>query len=174
MTIPKAIGRLRTHEENQKGKKEVKDNGEKLLYSHADLEARIAKERKKYEGSSSKKTDGRGGGKSRGQDRPQGAGRGKGDRFIDERRPRDYDISQVKCFNCNEKGHFAKECKQLDRRLKANLVKKRDDEEEHLMLMETCVLTLDAQDTNQKVFLNVRKVIPKLQATQNIAWYLDT
>jgi hypothetical protein len=41
MTIPKAIGRLRTHEENQKGKKEVKDNGEKLLYSHADLEARI-------------------------------------------------------------------------------------------------------------------------------------
>jgi transposase InsO family protein len=53
-------------------------------------------------------------------------------------------------------------------------VKKRDDEEEHLMLMEMCVLTLDAQDMNQKVFLNERKVILKLQGTQNIAWYLDT
>jgi hypothetical protein len=93
MTIPEAIERLRTHEENQKGKKEFKDNGEKLLYSHADLEARIAKERKKYEGSSSKKTDGRGGGKGRGQDCPQEVGRGKGDHFIDEIRPRDYDIS---------------------------------------------------------------------------------
>jgi hypothetical protein len=44
MTIPEAIGRLRTHEENRKGKKEAKDNGEKLLYLHADLEACIAKE----------------------------------------------------------------------------------------------------------------------------------
>jgi hypothetical protein len=36
------------------------------------------------------------------------------------------------------------------------------------------MLTLDTQDTNQKGFLNERKVIPKMQGTQNIAWYLDT
>ena len=47
MTVPEAIGRLRTHEENQKGRKESKDYGGKLLYSQADFEARLAKERKK-------------------------------------------------------------------------------------------------------------------------------
>jgi len=40
--------------------------------------------------------------------------------------------------------------------------------------MEKCVLTLDTPGMNQKVFLNKRKVIPKLKGTQNIAWYLDT
>jgi hypothetical protein len=145
-----------------------------MVRSHAYLEARIAKEQKNFEGSSSKKPDSRDGGKGCGQDSSQGAGRGKGVRFIDERRPRDYDKSKVKCFNCNETSHFAKECKQPDRRLKANLVKKGDDEVVHLLLMEKCVLTLDAPDMNQRVFLNERKVIPKLKGSKNIAWYLDT
>jgi hypothetical protein len=173
--VPDAIGRLRTHEENQKGKKEAKDSGEKLLYTHAELEARVAKERKKFQSSSSKKPDGRGSGKERGQDRPQGSGRGKGDRFIDERRPREYDITEVKCFNCNKKGHFAKDCKEPDRRVKANLAKRGDDEEEHMLLAESCVLTLDNPCLNRsRVFLHERKVIPKLKGNQNTRWYLDT
>jgi tellurite resistance protein len=33
MTVPEAIGRLRTHEENHKGRKEANDNGEKSRLS---------------------------------------------------------------------------------------------------------------------------------------------
>ena len=33
MTVPEAIERLRTHEENRKGKKQMKEDGEKLLYT---------------------------------------------------------------------------------------------------------------------------------------------
>ena len=117
MTVPEAIERLRTHEENRKGKKQTKDDREKLLYTRAELEAQFAKERRKKEGISN--SGGRGGsrvGKGRGGVRSQGSGRNDTEKFIDDRRPCDYEKSKVKCFNCNLFGHFVNECRKPDKR----------------------------------------------------------
>ncbi|KAE8689063.1 hypothetical protein F3Y22_tig00110944pilonHSYRG00016 [Hibiscus syriacus] len=170
MSVSEAIGRLRTFEEGLKGRMHSKSSGEQLLLTQAEWEARIPKA-KRDEGSCSNKRGGRHG-RGRGRGRGNGGGRGNGERKNEDQKPRNFDKSKVKCFNCNEYGHFAKECPKPNRREKANLVTKQIDDEPTLLMIETCVLSHAIQ--NEHVLLHEDKVVPKMNSTQDKAWYLDT
>jgi hypothetical protein len=121
MTITEAIGCLRMWEENSRGCQKGKGGGvNQLLYSCVDWEFPSSKGRRDGEGSSNSK---RGGNNDKGKGKGKPQGRGKGDRS-NERKPRNLDMSKVKCYNCNEMGHYAKNCPEPNKReIKANLVK---------------------------------------------------
>ena len=118
MTITEAIGRLRTWEENSRGcRRGQGGGGDQLFYARADWEAPRSKGRRDDEESSYSSQDehdkkGKGKGKPRGH--------GKGDRS-NEQRPRNLDMSKIKCYNCNTMGHFAKQCLEPNKReMRAN------------------------------------------------------
>lgn len=82
-----------------------------------------------------------------------------------------FDIAKVRCYNCNEKGHFQSDCPE-PKREKANLVQKEDDDEALLML-DACVLTEQSDTLSEQVFLNEEKVLPKYSGDHDVSWYLD-
>ncbi|KAE8723501.1 hypothetical protein F3Y22_tig00012370pilonHSYRG00100 [Hibiscus syriacus] len=170
MSVSEAISRLRTFKEGLKGRLHSKSSGEQLLLTQAEWEARIPKV-KRDEGSCNNKR-GRRQGRGRGRGRGNGGGRGNGEHKNEDRKPRNFDKSKVKCFNCNEYGHFAKECPKPNRREKANLVTTQTDDEPTLLMIETCVLSHAIQ--NEHVLLHEDKVVPNMNNTQDKAWYLDT
>lgn len=95
-----------------------------------------------------------------GQNRRQAAGPSKGKRDQAERR----DISKVKCFNCDEFGHYSRQCRKprRQRRAEANLVQ---GEEEPTLLMAHVMgvslageATLDRTPSVQEVHLTEKKV----------------
>jgi transposase InsO family protein len=83
-----------------------------------------------------------------------------------------FDLAKVRCYNCNEKGHFQSNCPE-PKREKANFVQKEDDDPALLML-ETCELTQSGDTLTEQVFLNEEKVVPKLLGSHEDSWYLDT
>lgn len=172
MSLSEVVGRLRTFEEGLKGRQLSKDRGDQLLLTQAEWEARSSKI-KKYEGSSNTRRGGRHG-RGHGHGRGQGGGRGDGDRATDERKPRNSDKSKVKCFNCNDYGHFTKECPKPNRREKVNLVTKQNDDEHQLLMAEACELIQSVPAPDEEVFLHEDKVVPKPSGTQSKDWYLDT
>ena len=113
MTITEAIRRLRTWEENARGCRKGKGGGgDQLMYSRADWESPSSKGRRNVgEGSSNAK---RGGQTEEGKGKGKPQGHGKADRSK-ERKPRNLDMSEVKCYNCNV-GQFAKDCPEPNKR----------------------------------------------------------
>lgn len=107
MPVTEAIGRLRAFEETLKGRRHHKDEGGQLMLTRAKWEALSVKDKKGGEGSDSGVKKGGGRGSGRGHGRSQSGGRGDDA----ERKPhRKFDKTKIKCFNCNEYGHFASEC----------------------------------------------------------------
>nr|GEW97861.1 zinc finger, CCHC-type [Tanacetum cinerariifolium] len=104
-------------------------------------------------------------------------GRGRGDRYGKKpsqegkhwnRKPRDK--SHIKCFECQEFGHFALECRN----------KKKPEQEVHLMREmeeDTLLLCVKGEHLPSMVMLNENKVFPKLHESRNSSnrdmWYLD-
>nr|GEV79998.1 zinc finger, CCHC-type [Tanacetum cinerariifolium] len=102
---------------------------------------------------------------------------GRGDRYGKKpsqegehwnRKPRDK--SRIKCFECQEFGHFASECGN----------KKKPEQEVHLMREmeeDTLLLCVKGEHLPSMVMLNEDKVFPKLHESQNSSnrdmWYLD-
>jgi hypothetical protein len=83
-----------------------------------------------------------------------------------------FDIAKVRCYNCNEKGHFQSDCPE-PKKEKANLVQK-EDEDAALLMLETCELKEQSDNLSEQVFLNEENIVPKLSGTRDFSWYLDT
>ncbi|GJS60500.1 zinc finger, CCHC-type containing protein [Tanacetum coccineum] len=106
-----------------------------------------------------------------------GSGRGRGDRYgkkpsqegdYSNRNPRDK--SHIKCFECQEYGHYASECTNM----------KKPEQEVHLtmeVVEQTLLLCVKGEDIPSMVMLNEDKVFPRLHESQNSSnrdmWYLD-
>jgi hypothetical protein len=73
---------------------------------------------------------------------------------------RKFDITLVRCYNCNVTGHFQSECPEPKREW-ANLVEK-DDDEPALLLAHAVELGQVVEETGEKVMLHEEKVQPKL------------
>jgi hypothetical protein len=170
MSVSEAIGRLRTFEEGLKGRSYTESTGEQLLFTQAEREARTPKAKK--DGSFSNNKRGGRHWRGHGSGCGYGGGRGNGERTNEDRKPRNFDKSKVKCFNCNEFGHFAKDCSKPNRRERANFVTTQTDDEPALLMAETCVISHSIQ--NEHVLLHEDKVVPKIKGTREKAWYLDT
>lgn len=134
------VGRLKAFEERVLGEN-TNDQQGTLLYAN----------------SRGNRGRGRGGNRGRGR-RTGGRGRGRGSSSEKIKEKRDY--SQIECYNCHKKGHFAS-------------VYPEKKEEEELNKTEDAD---DALYMHEVVFLNEEKVIPKKLLSNNKEegmWYLD-
>ncbi|GJT62323.1 zinc finger, CCHC-type containing protein [Tanacetum coccineum] len=82
-----------------------------------------------------------------------------------------YDKSKVQCYNCQDLGHYAYECKnpRKERNQEANLTQKDD---------EPALLLYVRHEVNEEVFLNEKHLTPKLknlneESNTSKVWYLD-
>uniref|UniRef100_A0ACD5Y6T1 Uncharacterized protein n=1 Tax=Avena sativa TaxID=4498 RepID=A0ACD5Y6T1_AVESA len=172
MTVAEAVGRLATYEQNGRRREKAGNNEQLMLVTRA-LE-QLMKGKKFSEGAGSSGGGKKGGGRGddRGDHRAGGSGTGK-DKGK-KKKHRKFDISKVRCFNCNETGHFASDCPEPSKKQQANLVRKEEDEDTALLMMQVCEVVHTAEVQTESVFLHEEKVLPKLSGDQNKFWYLDT
>ncbi|XP_042756658.2 retrovirus-related Pol polyprotein from transposon TNT 1-94 [Lactuca sativa] len=179
MTVEEVIGRLKAHEERMKGHGDTEER--KLLLTHQEWTER---NKKKGEGSSKSAPKGNRGSRGRGRGRGRGGpssgrgGRGRGGSHQQKERSQNgghnQDKSDIQCYNCQEFGHYAAECKnpRKERNYESNLIQ--EDNEPALLLS-----SLEAKEEAGEVFLNEENVNPKLRSNGDSAsdsnmWYLDT
>ncbi|KAL4589803.1 hypothetical protein LXL04_002713 [Taraxacum kok-saghyz] len=167
---------LKTHEERSRGPRESDEK--KLLLTQDEWKARF-KKTGTGESSSNQKHQlfdvgqGRGRGRGRGCSNRSGrGGRHGGESNQGRQEGRGYngsrDKSTVKCFNCDDYGHYAAECPKprRERNQEANLSQTHLDE-------PTLLLTMQGE-----IFLNEENTTPKLLAmrtdgSNSNMWYLD-
>lgn len=139
------VGRLKAYEERIKEEEAHEQQGN-LLYSNS---------------GNSYGNRGRGRGTNRGRGRGN-RGRGRGRDNSQERSKEKKDYSQIECFNCHKKGHFASVCPD-----------KQNEEEINKTETETADTSLFMHEV---VFLNEEKVMPKTYESskkEEGIWYLD-
>lgn len=139
------VGRLKAFEERVLGEDTHEQQG-KLLYANSDR--------------SNDSSRGRGGSWNRGRGRDsRGRGRGRGNYGNKNREKRDY--SQIICFNCKKKGHFASVCPE---KKDEELNKTETEEADHALYM------------HEVVHLNEENILPKTlerDKKEDGVWYLD-
>nr|GEV06275.1 hypothetical protein [Tanacetum cinerariifolium] len=170
MTIEEVIGRLKAHEERVRGKSEIGEG--KLLLTHQEWLERSKKgddeqknsQRNTRSSASNNRGRGRGRGRGNGSGNRGGRGRGGGNQQRDGYRgfDKNHDKSKVQCYNCQQYGHYAAECRnpRRERNQEANLTQENNDGEPVLLLP-----TFDEDDRVQEVFLNVT---PRLKLATDV------
>jgi transposase InsO family protein len=168
MPVSEAIGRLAAFESGQRGRR--RNSGgkdEQLMLMTRALEQLMQNKKGGASGSGAP-----GGQKAGGKtDRTKPQKNSEADRGKQKKKGK-FDIAKVRCYNCNEKGHFQSDCPE-PRKEKANLAEQEDDDPALLML-EACEVTYQNNFVTEQVFLNEEKVIPKLTGSQESSWYLDS
>ncbi|KAD4585292.1 hypothetical protein E3N88_22893 [Mikania micrantha] len=180
MPFEEAIGRLKAYEDRLKLRQGSTSGESALLLTKTETSAG------KRLSSKPTATVGRGRGwhatrGGRNGTRGRGSNRGRGDRWMGRpphetggqngsfgRRPRDK--SQVRCYECNQMGHYAFECKSPKKQeQEVNLTQQ--EEEETTLLLSVC-----GEDNAAMVLLNEESVYPGKfsdgEPTTN-TWYLD-
>ncbi|KAJ9551322.1 LOW QUALITY PROTEIN: hypothetical protein OSB04_015367 [Centaurea solstitialis] len=188
MPFEEAIGRLKAYEDRLRLRNGSSTGENSLMFTKLDCQSN----QKTSGGSSSTGGRGRGssfpgrggrsGGRGRGSDRGRGSNRGRGgrggfgwQRSFGNNYQRGRDKQHIKCFNCDEYGHYASECKAPKRNDgEANLTQ--TQEEEPALLLSVCGEKTEKNDT--MVLLNEDKVFPSRNEAKNEKgediWYLDT
>ncbi|XP_023767822.1 uncharacterized protein LOC111916382 [Lactuca sativa] len=122
MTVEEVMGRLKTHEERLRSYGE-KEGGPSLLLTHTNWASRS---KQTGERNSSNSLRGRGGHGNRGWGQGRGRGRGQGggreyNTNRNDHNPSRKDKNKIKCFTCEQFGHYALECPKKNRGEEANL-----------------------------------------------------
>jgi hypothetical protein len=170
MPVSEAIGRLAAYENSQRGRRRSGGGKEEQLMLMTKALEQLLQVKKGSGGAGS--SGGSAGKKSGGKtDRTKPNKDTDGDRGKQKKKGK-FDITKVRCYNCNEKGHFQSDCPE-PKKEKANLAEKEEDDPALLML-EACELTQQSEILSEQVFLNEEKVVPKLLGKHDLAWYLDT
>nr|GEZ09345.1 zinc finger, CCHC-type [Tanacetum cinerariifolium] len=114
---------------------------------------------------------GRGHGRGNWSGNRGGRGRGGGNQQRDgyRRFDKNHDKSKVQCYNCQQYGHYAAECRnpRRERNHEANLTQENNDGEPALLLS-----TFDEDDRVQEVFLNEENSATGVGGDTSL-WYLD-
>jgi hypothetical protein len=165
VSVEELIGRLRSSE-GRGGRSAKQSAGGVLLLTEEEWEARC-KQRVHGQGSSG---NGNGNGRKKGKPKPKNGNGRNGER----------DMSQVKCYNCNNMGHYSKQCTEprRERKQQANLAQGQE-EEPALLLSSLCALTEKTTCTEpvQQVLLNEERSTAKAMGgtgSCDTAWFLDT
>lgn len=183
LTFEDCIGRLKAFEERIKGLENQVEKDSKLLYTRYDSNAKKNNDQGRSHGRG-RNMDNRGRGRGRGRGFGRGRGRsqhGNDNRNYNQQRetndqPRDNqrgrDKRDVRCYNCNNLGHYAWECtKQSDNEANLNQVNPNEVNDRRPTLMMAVVETKD-----EEILLNEENVHPKLYAEDpkdDTTWYLD-
>ncbi|KAK9078427.1 hypothetical protein SSX86_002484 [Deinandra increscens subsp. villosa] len=172
MPFEEAIGRLKAYEDRLKLRKGGSSSESSLLYSKVENTGKG----KNFQGSTQNKgkvsaneRGGRSGSRGRGSYRGRG-GRGSGGSPQENTGWKGKDKRHIKCYNCQNFGHYASECKSEKKTdQEANLT--RDREDEPTLILCVC----GDEEEESAVLLNEEKVHPeKYEAGNNNGmWYLD-
>lgn len=179
MTFEEVVGRLKAHEVRIKVHQEPDEK--KLLMTYEEWSERAKKQNNEDSKFKQRNNNSNRGGRGRGRgrinynnsSRSRGGGnqQNKGNNNSSQTR----DKTKVQCYNCQEYGHYAAECKnpRRERNHQVNLTQEHNDREPALLLA-----ALHEGKVNDEVYLNEEKVNPKLktdeQAQSNSkVWYLD-
>lgn len=172
MLLPEAIGRLKAFEERTSGRvKHGQEKDDQLLLTYSQWQSRSKEFESRKRAQNSKDRD-------RGRPNRGGKGwtsqKGKTSNSENGRQPHSFerkgkDKSKIKCFRCEELGHYASECPSKNKDPEANLTQTYDDEPALLMA---------EVDSNPKelVFLNESKFVPSnldKEPRCSDVWYLD-
>ncbi|KAJ9561724.1 hypothetical protein OSB04_006884 [Centaurea solstitialis] len=176
MPFEEAIGRLKAYEDRLRLRSGNTSGETSLLLTRTEGQSSHKYSRGgsstggRGRGSSYYGRGGRFGGRDRGSIRGRG-GRGSAATFRDSNNNqfKGKDKSHIRCFNCDEYGHYASDCKApKEKNDEANLTQAQ--EEEPALLLTVC-----GEDSNTMVLLNEDKVFPdQNEGKCRNLWYLDT
>ncbi|KAJ0941493.1 putative RNA-directed DNA polymerase [Helianthus annuus] len=172
MSFEEAVGRLKAYEDRLKLRQGNSSGDNGLLLTKVDNHLNTKRTSKTpFSGSRGRGSfsNDRGG---RSSSRGRGSTRGRGNRGgytnthdTNNRKPKDR--KHIKCFKCDQYGHYASECNELkEQKDEANFIQ--TQEEEHALL-----LSVHGEQVKDVVFLNEDKVFPARDDNDNEIWYLD-
>ncbi|KAK1409296.1 hypothetical protein QVD17_35822 [Tagetes erecta] len=170
MTFEEAIGHLKAYEDRVRLRRSHQSSENSLLLTKTDGQAGSKGQGRRNQTSNRSKPDrgGRGGSQWRGRGRGNRGGYAGNQDYRNNNRSRDK--QHIKCFKCNEFGHYASECKEIkDKEDEAHLAQKEDEE-------PALLLTVHGEETSNMVLLNEDRLIPPQGETQvntGELWYVD-
>ncbi|XP_076957675.1 uncharacterized protein LOC143633215 [Bidens hawaiensis] len=169
MKLEEAIGRLKAYEERIKGKYDSGMKDSKLLFTRSQGKYKQQAGHRPKQGQNRNNYSGRG--KSRGHGKPFRYDRRSQGSTSNDRKdlPKYKDKIQVKCYQCNELGHYASEFQKSKNKEEANIFQTEQ-------VIKTLLLASCSSKQEDAIFLNEEKIKPRKsedEPSNKDIWYLD-